>query len=97
MKRYHGDRTIDGIVATVDGAPLDPRFDLRIVDEGGFEWSFDGPAAQQLALAILADHLGDDTAALRLYPAFAREIIANFANEWELTGADVDAAVQALQ
>ena len=27
MKRYVGDRTIDGVKVTVDGAPLDPGVD----------------------------------------------------------------------
>ena len=96
MKRYRGDRTIDGIEVTVDGEPLDERQDLKAICSDGFEWSFEGPASQQLALAILADHLGDDGAALRLYPDFTREIVANFANEWEMTSADIDEAVNAL-
>ena len=96
MKEYRGDRTIDGIEVTVNGKPLDPRLDLKTICDDGFEWSYDGAASQQLALAILADHLDDDTAALGLYPAFTREIVANFANEWEMTGDDVQDAVDAL-
>ena len=29
MKRYQGRRTIDGIMVTVDGNPLDTRYDLE--------------------------------------------------------------------
>ena len=97
MKEYMGDRTIDGIEVTVDGRPLDPRLDLKAICDDGFEWGFEGAASQQLALAILADHLDDEGEALRLYPDFAREIVANFANTWEMTSDDVQDAVEALQ
>jgi len=96
MKTYAGDRTIDGIVVTVDGQALDQRLDLKTITDDGFEWSFEGPASAQLALAILADHTGDDAKALRLHEAFMREIVANFANEWQLTSDDVEGAVTAL-
>lgn len=96
MKIYKGDRTIDGIVVTVNDEPLNQRLDLKTISEDGFEWSFEGPASAQLALAILADHTGDDTKALQLHEAFMREMVANFANEWVLTGDDVEEAVSAL-
>ena len=96
MKTYKGDRTIDAILVTVDDQPLDERVDLKAITDDGFEWSFEGPASAQLALAILADHTGDDAKALRLHEAFMREIVANFANEWVMTSADVEAAVRAL-
>lgn len=96
MKTYKGDRTIDGIVVTVNDEPLDQRLDLRTISEDGFEWSFEGPASAQLALAILADHTGDDAKALQLHDSFMREIVANFANEWVLTSDDVEEAVAAL-
>lgn len=96
MKTYQGGRTIDGIQVTVDGQPLAERLDLKTLSEDGFEWGYEGPASAQLALAILADHLGDDGKALRLYEPFMREIIANCANEWVLTSPDVTDAVTAL-
>lgn len=96
MKTYQGDRTIDGIVVTVNGAPLADRRDIIDLSDDGFEWSFEGDAPAQLALAILADHLGDAAKAKRLYQPFMREIVANFANEWKMTSDDVAQAVQAL-
>ncbi|MEM7750735.1 MAG: DUF6166 domain-containing protein [Pseudomonadota bacterium] len=97
MKTYMGDRTIDGIVVTVDGKPLDERRDVQTFSEDGFEWGFEGPAAAQLALALLADHLDDGGEAVRLHEAFMREIVANFANEWQMTSADMAEAVDALR
>ncbi len=96
MKTYLGDRTIDGIVVTVDGEPLDPRTDIQEFTVNGFEWTYEGPESQQLALAILADHLGDAHRALSLCDGFMREVVAYFDNDWEMSGDDVDAAIAAL-
>jgi hypothetical protein len=96
MKVYAGDRTIDGIVVTVDGEPLDPRTDLAAFTVNGFEWTYEGAESKQLALAILADHLGDDKRALDLCEAFMREVVAYFDNTWEMSSADVDAAIEAI-
>ena len=59
MKTFSGDRTIDGVKATVDGKPLDQRLDIQQFTPNGFEWSYEGPEPRQLALALLVDHLGD--------------------------------------
>lgn len=95
MKTYRGDRTIDGLEVTVDGQPLDQRFDLKVVSQDGFEWGYDGEAPAQLALALLADHSGDQVA-LAHYDVFMREITANFNNEWEMTSADIGEALENL-
>lgn len=97
MKTYMGDRTIDGIQVTVDGQPLDERLDVQSITEDGFEWGYEGPAAAQLAIALLADHLDDNAEAIRLHQSFMREIVANFANEWQMTSADMDEVVEALR
>ena len=96
MKTYAGDRTIDGIVATVDGNPLDERLDIRRYSDNGFEWTYEGPESRQLALAILADHLGDADRALALVEPFTRDVVANFDNTWEMTSDDVAAAIEAF-
>ncbi|SMF53732.1 hypothetical protein SAMN06265365_11854 [Tistlia consotensis] len=93
MKTYRGDRTIDGLMVTVDGRPLDPRTDLLALSRNGFEWSYEGPEPAQLALALLADHWGDDARAKGAYQAFMRQVVANFGNEWEMTDADIEAAL----
>lgn len=93
MKVYEGGRSLEGSTVTVDGKPLPPRLDLARLSKTGFEWGFDGPAPAQLALALLADHLGDGPEALRLYPAFMREVVAALDNAWRLTSADIDAAL----
>lgn len=90
MKTYLGQRTMDGPQVTVDGRPLDPRFDLKTLSEEGFEWTYEGDAPAQLALAILADHFQDDQKALTHYDSFMRKAVANFNNDWEMTTEDID-------
>ena len=46
---------------------MDPRFDLKVICDLGFEWTYEGDAPAQLALALLADHLGADHKALDLH------------------------------
>ena len=96
MKTYRGDRTIDGIEVLVDGRPLEARTDLKRITDLGFEWTYEGASPAQLALALLADHLGDDQRALALHEAFMAEVIAYLDNTWSLTGGDIDAALEAL-
>ncbi len=93
MKIYEGARSLDGAIVTVDGKPLPPRLDLRNFSKAGFELTYEGAGPAQLALALLADHLADDQAALRLHERFMREIVANLDNAWRLTSADIDAAL----
>jgi hypothetical protein len=97
MKTYQGKRTIDGLVVTVDGAPLGERYEVKRFTKFGFEWTYEGDSPRQLALAILVDHLGDNDRALRLTEPFMRQVVANLDNDWQLSGADIDAAIRGLE
>lgn len=90
---YRGDRTIDGCEVLVDGAPLDEALDVKMISDEGFEWSYEGAGPAQLALAILHDHFGDAARAIAEHEGFMRAVVANFNNEWEMTGADIDRAL----
>jgi hypothetical protein len=97
MKHYEGHRTKQGVEVTVNGAPLNPRLDLRSHSPSGFEWGYCGSGPAQLALAMLADHLGDDEQALNLYQRFKWAVIAELPHKgWTLTSADIDQAVQRI-
>ena len=96
MRIYEGGRGLAGAEVTVDGAPLDPRFDLRRFSPTGYEWTYEGDGPRQLALALLADHLGDPQRALALAEAFMREVVARLDNAWVLTSEDIDAALSCL-
>ena len=95
-KVYRGDRTIDGIMVTVDGEPLDERYDIHQFTALGFEWTYVGDSPQQLALALLADHFEDDKKALEHSEQFMQKVIADLDNEWEMTSADIDAALASI-
>ena len=91
MKTYEGKRTIDGLVVTVDGRPLDEHYEVKRFTAFGFEWTYEGASPQQLALAILFDYLGDKDRAIRLSEPFMKEVIANLDNDWTLTPDRIDA------
>ena len=94
MKVYEGGRSLDGSIVTVDGKPLPPRHDLKRLSKTGFEWTFEGPGPAQLALALLADHLGNDGEALARYEDFMRDVVAHLDNAWRLTSDDIDRALR---
>src|ERR1700678_2696364 len=86
MKTYEGWREGYAAIVTVNGHPLNPRLDLYNHSPTGFEWGYCGSGPAQLALAILADHLGDDREALNLYQRFKWAIVAGLPKKrWVLT------------
>jgi len=93
MKLYEGGRSLDGAVVTVDGAPLNPRFDLKTFSPMGFEWTYEGDGPRQLALALLADCLGDDRRAMALTEAFMRDVVSVLDNAWSLTEDEIRQAI----
>jgi Family of unknown function (DUF6166) len=90
MTTYEGKRTIDGLVVTVDGKPLDEHYEVKRFTRYGFEWTYEGDSPQQLALAILFDWLGDKEQAIRLSVPFMKKVVANLDNDWALAGEEID-------
>jgi hypothetical protein len=97
MKTFQGKRTIDGLVVTVDGKRLAEHYEVKRFTTWGFEWTYEGDSPQQLALAILVEHLADPARAIRLSEPFMRKVVANLDNDWVLTGAEIDAAVREIE
>jgi hypothetical protein len=97
VSTFEGKRTIDGLVVTVDGKRLDEHYEVKRFTSWGFEWTYEGDSPQQLALAILVEHLGDKERAIRLSEPFMRKVVANLDNDWVLTGADIDKAVADIE
>jgi hypothetical protein len=91
MKVYEGKRTIDGLVVTVDGATLPEHYEVKRFAKYGFEWTYEGESPRQLALAILFDYTADEDRAVALCESYMKDVIANFDNDWTLTGEDIDA------
>lgn len=91
MKVYRGFRTsAGGQLVTVDGEVLAERLDLFNHSPDGFEWGYMGSGPAQLALAILADYLGDQDPAgeaVQFHQAFKSDMIAVLpvGIDWEIT------------
>lgn len=96
---YKGERVDQRCVVLVlvrrDGAfihssPLRPRLDLRNHSPKGFEWGYGGSGPAQLALAICADHTGNDEFAKTIYQDFKWRVIGPINTDaWELTSEEV--------
>lgn len=102
MKTYTGTRTAAGCAVTVneDGAcrGLDPRFDLRTHSPTGFEWGYGGSGPAQLALAIAADVLAEDEAALGVYQRLKFRVVGRLPAEgWTLTADELAEVIRGLQ
>ena len=95
MTVYEGKRTIDGLLVTVDGKKLNEHYEIKRFTKYGFEWTYEGESPQQLALAILYQHLGDKDRAIRLSQPFMKEIVANLDNDWTITGQEVETFLRA--
>jgi hypothetical protein len=98
MKHYSGRREGYAVIVMVDGRRLNPRFDLWNHSPTGFEWGYCGSGPAQLALAILADHCGNDEQALNFYQRFKWAVIAELPHrEWILTSDMIGQALHMLQ
>lgn len=97
MKTYEGKRTIDGLRVTVDGKPLGEHYEIKRFTTYGFEWTYEGESPRQLALAILADYLGDNERAIRLSEPFMKKVVANLDNDWTLKGGEIDSALKSIE
>jgi hypothetical protein len=97
MKHYEGKRTIDGRVVTADGKPLSEHYEVKRFTRFGFEWTYEGDSPQQLALALLVDHLGDKDRAIRLSEPFMKLVVANLDNDWQLDSGEIEAVLRKLE
>ena len=102
MKTYAGHRTANGCRVVVStgctGRGLDPRLDLRNHSPAGFEWGYGGSGPAQLALALAADVLGDDEAALGVYQRLKVRLVSRLpADGWTLTEEELAEALRSLR
>jgi Family of unknown function (DUF6166) len=96
MSVYSGQRQSNGTTSvSVNGRPLDTNSNARKDSATAFDWGYEGRGAPALlALAILADHYGDEGRARRFQAHFLRSVIRQLPSEgWTLTGRDIDAAL----
>jgi hypothetical protein len=95
---YHGLRDDDGnchvvvmVASAVVGRTLSLRLDLANKSPSGFEWGYGGSGPAQLALALCADALGDDEAAVSAFQRFKWAFVAKLdrAAPWTITAGEV--------
>lgn len=84
---------------TNESTPLPPRLDLVRHSPAGFDWGHVGFGPAQLAIAILADHLGEggEARAFRLQQVFKEKIVARLPyGGWTLTSEEIARVVLEL-
>ena len=81
-----------------DERPLAPRNDLRDHSPTGFSWGYAGSGPAQLALALVADAVDDETA-IRHYQAFKNLVVAQFdiGRPWRLKREDILESIRRIE
>ena len=94
-KTYRGERFNAGdlTVVTVNGRPLE-----HIVRHSpdGFEWGYGGSGPADLALSIVADHLGYVPHPM-VYQGVKNHHVATWGHRWELTDSALEATLERLR
>src|SRR6202022_2416313 len=90
------------VVTVCDGQksePLPLRLDLFNHSPTGFSWGYGGSGPAQLALALLADALGDDDRAVRLHQEFKFKVVAAWpeGERWGITTEQITAGVNLME
>ena len=94
MKTYVGKLCEDGAYRVViedergGVSPLPLRLDLANKSPTGFSWGYSGSGPAQLALALLADAIGEKEA-LEVYQDFKRDYVAVLPAEWYIPEEEV--------
>ena len=90
------------VVTVCDGQksePLPLRLDLFNHSPTGFSWGYGGSGPAQLAVALLADALGDDGRAIRLHQCFKFRVVACWpeGERWWITAEQIAAVVMLIE
>ena len=90
------------LVTVCDGQkskPLPLRLDLFNHSPTGFGWGYGGSGPAQLALALLADSLGDNDRAIRLHQDFKFKVVACWpeGERWWITAEQIAAVVKVIE
>jgi Family of unknown function (DUF6166) len=100
MKEYRGHTDAQGDVhvdrvENGSRSELPLHLDLRNHSPTGFNYGYAGSGPAQLALALLADYLGDDETAQQHYQDFKFKVIARLpqGEPFTITGAQIEAAL----
>jgi len=100
VERFYSGEATGHQVSVREGGerfPLALRADLR-QHSSAFAWGLSvDPGCAQLALALLADALGDDARAMRLQEAFRLRLVELLPERWTMTRSRILAHVKLLE
>jgi hypothetical protein len=90
------------VVTVCDGQKCEAlplRLDLFNHSPSGFSWGYGGSGPAQLALALLANALGDDDRAIRRHHDFKFKVVAAWPEEerWWITAEQIAAVVNLIE
>jgi len=98
VKIYQGIREGYAVTVTVNGRFLNPRLDLWNHSPTGFEWGYGGSGPAEVALGVLADHLGKDDEVIVLHQDFKQKVITGLPHRnWTLTTEQIQTTSSALR
>ena len=79
----------DTAIGSSSERPLPLHLGIRSHSPTGFEWGYGGSGPAQLALALLADALGDTELAQMHYQDFKRAFVARWGDSWSITASEI--------
>jgi uncharacterized protein DUF6166 len=91
-ERYYSGKALGEVMVREEGLTrlLEPR-------DRPFTWGRDQSGAAELALALLSDALGDETAAKRFHEHFSHRVVSNFPERWTITRTRILAHVKMMK
>ena len=79
----------DTTIGSSSERPLPLHLEIRSHSPTGFEWGYGGSGPAQLALALLADALGDQELAQWHHQDFKRAAVAGWGPSWSITAEEI--------
>ena len=79
----------DVVIGDTIERTLSLRLEIRSHSPTGFQWGYCGSGPAQLALALLADALGDTELAQMHYQDFKRAFAASWGDSWSITASEI--------
>ena len=79
----------DAAIGNSTERTLPLQLGIRSHSPTGFRWGYRGSGPAQLALALLADALGDTELAQMHYQDFKRAFVASWGDSWSITASEI--------
>ena len=79
----------DAAIGNSTERTLPLQLGIRSHSPTGFQWGYGGSGPAQLALALLADALGDTELAQMHYQDFKRAFVASWGDSWSITASEI--------